>query len=135
MKQKNQTKSPVPPEKPKNKYHNVETVKGGIKFASRLESEYYTNLKLLEKAGIIRDLEMQVPFILMEPFTDRDGKKHRAIKYVADFVYTETESGARVVADCKGMRTRVYEMKRKMFLQKYPELKFREVVRNDVRWR
>jgi hypothetical protein len=42
----------------------------------------------------------------------QDGE--RAVYYVADFVYTE--NGKLVVEDCKGCRTEVYKLKKKMTL-------------------
>ena len=56
----------------------------------------------------------------------RNGKTVRAIKYIADFQYIE--DGNIIVEDVKGMKTSVYQMKKKMFLKKYgEELIFREV--------
>lgn len=40
----------------------------------------------------------------------------RAVKYKADFVYIDTETGAIVVEDTKGMRTKEYIIKRKLML-------------------
>ena len=39
------------------KYHNTKTVADGIKFDSKLEAERYVQLKILERAGVIRDSE------------------------------------------------------------------------------
>lgn len=41
------------------KYHNTKTVADGIKFDSKLEAERYAQLKILERAGVIRELELQ----------------------------------------------------------------------------
>ena len=89
------------------KYHSVQTVVDGIVFPSRKEAARYQELRLSEKAGIISDLRTQVPYELI-PKCGRN----RAIKYIADFVYTE--NGKTVVEDCKGMRTEVYRIKKKM---------------------
>lgn len=43
----------------KNKYHNVKTKVGNITFDSKLEAKRYTELKLLEKNGLIKDLVLQ----------------------------------------------------------------------------
>jgi len=38
----------------------------------------------------------------------------RAISYYADFVYTE--KGKLIIEDCKGMKTQVYKLKKKLLL-------------------
>ena len=43
---------------------------------------------------------------------------------MADFRYEE--NGKLVVEDVKGVRTREYILKRKMFKYRYPEIEFRE---------
>ena len=73
---------------------------------------------------MISNLRCQVPFELQPKYTTRDGRKIRAITYVADFVYER--DGVTYVQDSKGMRTDVYKMKRKMFEYKYPEYIFIE---------
>lgn len=44
-------------------------------------------------------------------------RTERPCDYIADFVYYE--NGKRIVEDCKGMRTDVYKIKRKLMLEKY----------------
>jgi len=91
------------------KYRNRAT--GG--YASAKEARRAQELKLLERAGKIRHLREQVPFVLI-PKQMRDGKViERACKYVADFVYEEP---GLVVEDVKGMRTKEYVIKRKLLL-------------------
>lgn len=94
------------------KYNNKKTEIDGIKFDSKKEANRYCELKLLEKAGVIKDLELQVKFELIP----KNGKE-RAVNYIADFVYTE--AGKRVVEDCKGMRTKEYIIKRKLMLDRH----------------
>ncbi len=108
-----------------NKYHAKNTVVDGITFDSVKESRRYQELKMLEKAGQISDLRMQVEFVLIpeqrEPYTI--GKRggitkgkviERKCSYVADFVYKE--NGETVVEDVKGMRLQDYKIKRKLML-------------------
>lgn len=95
-----------------NKFNAVRTVVDGIPFASRKEAARYQELLILQKAGIISDLERQVPYELI-PKTD----KYRAVKYVADFVYTE--NGKQVVEDTKGFLTPEYKIKRKLMYWKH----------------
>ncbi|MEK6883265.1 MAG: DUF1064 domain-containing protein [Nanoarchaeota archaeon] len=108
-----------------NKYKNIRTKYDGINFASKKEKIRYQELKLLEKASKIEDLELQPEFTLQIGFTDRDGNKHRPIVYRADFTYLE--EGSEIVEDCKGVRTEVYKIKKKMLLYNNRDLIFREV--------
>lgn len=101
-----------------SKYHATKTVIDGITFDSKREARRYSELKLLERAGAIRDLNRQVRYELIPAF-DCDGKHYRPTSYVADFVYTDCKTGAEVVEDCKGYRTDVYRLKSKMFAHKY----------------
>lgn len=109
----------------RNKYHNRKTIVDGITFDSKLEARRYSELKMLERGGVISGLELQPRFLLQESFTDGKGKKHRKIEYVGDFMYKE--NGACVVEDTKGRETDVYKIKKKLLLMKYREIDFREV--------
>lgn len=104
----------------KSKYSARKTAVDGIVFDSAKEARRYCELKLLERAGEISDLQMQVKFELIPK---QDGES--AVNYKADFVYTEKD-GARIVEDVKGFRTKEYIIKRKLFKLKYPEYVFRE---------
>lgn len=97
-----------------NKYHNKKVCYNGIAFDSKKEARRYSELLLLERAGVITDLQMQVPFVLI-PSQRINGKvAERECKYIADFVYTEKEK--KVVEDTKGMKTKDYIIKRKLML-------------------
>ena len=66
------------------------------------------------RAGKIADLRLQVPFFLLPAQRDENGNVvERAVKYIADFVYTG-EDGKTVVEDTKGMKTPAYVIKRKL---------------------
>jgi hypothetical protein len=97
----------------------------GHTFDSRAEMQRYAELKMLERAGIIRDLQLQPEFILQAPFI-HEGKKIQAIKYFADFAYLDLRTNRNIVEDCKGMKTEVYRLKKKMLHFKYPNLNFIE---------
>jgi hypothetical protein len=73
------------------------------------EANRWCELRMLEKAGLIQDLQRQVKFELIPK---QDGE--RAVHYVADFVYVE--DGKKIVEDVKGMRTKEYRLKKKMML-------------------
>ena len=101
--------------KRKNKYGRKKTTVDGIEFDSKGEARRYEQLKLLQKAGEISDLELQVKYTLQEGFR-YDGKAVRAITYTADFKYTENRKT--VVEDFKGMRTEAFNIKWKMLQYK-----------------
>ena len=105
-----------------SKYFNKKVVIDGHKFDSIAESRRYKELKLLEKAGKIKNLELQPKFLLQDKFK-KDGKTFRKIEYVADFGYIEQEK--KVIEDVKGKETEVFKIKRKMFEYRYPELIFK----------
>lgn len=110
-----------------HKYHAKKTTVDGIIFDSKAEARRYSELKLLERAGEISHLELQPRFILQEAFT-KNGVRHRAITYSADFRYCDTLNGSQVVVeDVKGMRTQMYLLKKKLFECKYPGLTLKEI--------
>jgi len=89
----------------KNKYRAKKTTVDGIKFDSKKEAARYRDLKLLEKAGEITDLELQPKYDLIVNDT-------KCGFYKADFRYIE--NGKEVVEDVKGMKTPVYNIKKKL---------------------
>lgn len=96
----------------KNKYHAEKS--GG--YASRKEHRRANELKLMQRAGIIKYLREQVAYELIPTQRDVNGKViERACSYIADFVYTDKD-GNLIVEDTKGMRTEVYRIKRKLML-------------------
>lgn len=109
-----------------SKYRSKKIIIDGITFDSKREGNRYVELKLLERAGKIKDLELQHKFEL-QPSFKKKGKTIRAITYVADFVYFDLETMRIVVEDTKGFKTDVYMLKKKMFEFKYPELTIVEV--------
>lgn len=109
-----------------SKYHSKKMIIDGITFDSKREANRYCELKLLEKAGRIKDLRLQHQFVL-QPSFKKKGKSIRAITYVADFVYFDLERMKNVVEDVKGYKTDVYQIKKKMFEYKYPDLTITEV--------
>lgn len=109
-----------------SKYGSKKTMIDGIIFDSKREANRYCELKLLEKAGKIKDLKLQHQFLLQPPFK-KNGKTIRAITYVADFVYFDLERMRNVVEDVKGYKTDVYQLKKKIFEYIYPDLTIVEV--------
>lgn len=114
------------PGKKRHKYNARRVTVDGYTFDSKAEARRYNQLRLLQRAGDIADLELQPSFELQPGFTDASGKRQRAIRYVADFAYTLPD-GRRVVEDVKGVETAVFKLKRKLFLFTYPDLELRTV--------
>lgn len=115
----------------KNKYYNIKTrALDGTVFDSHKEARRWEELLLLQRAGKISDLQRQVKYELIpaqyetyERYSKKgerlkDGTRllERKVEYVADFVYTNIETGENVVEDSKGIRTKDYILKRKLML-------------------
>jgi len=96
-----------------SKYRNVRTEVDGIVFASKAEARRYLELRLLERAGEITELEIQKRY----PLTAFDGT--RLATYVADFAYVDRKSGQRVTEDVKGVETPAFKLKSKLFEAQY----------------
>ena len=111
-----------------NKYGNVKTKLDGITFDSKLEANRYAELKLLERAGEIQQLKLQPKFTLQDAF-EKNGKKYRAIVYIADFMYFDNSKRKWIVEDTKGMKTDVYELKKKLFEYKFKNYEIKEITR------
>ncbi|WP_227459294.1 DUF1064 domain-containing protein [Cupriavidus pauculus] len=104
-----ETKPPLRPPRPA-KYGNRKLEYQGMKFDSRRELDRWIQLVALQKAGQISELERQVVFLLSPPVVIQ-GRKRPALKYIADFVYTESD-GETITEDVKGVVTEGYRIKR-----------------------
>lgn len=125
---KNET---LPEKKRGHKYGAKAMSLDGIRFDSKAEGNFYGRLKLLQRAGLIKEIQLQPSFLLQEPFTDRYGEMHNAISYIADFRVTFPD-GSQKVYDTKGVRTKEYVIKKKLFLMRYPDALFEEVYFSDT---
>jgi Protein of unknown function (DUF1064) len=90
------------------------TTVDGIKFPSKREAKRWSELRLLERAGQITELERQVKYELRAP----RGMNTEVIgHYIADFRYyrrvttKNTSLEVMVVEDAKGWRTDLYQWK------------------------
>lgn len=118
------------------KYRNKKVTVDGIEFDSIKEANRYAELKLLERAGKIKHLQMQVKFVVIPSqyeFYERYGKKGKRLKdgqrllekecvYIADFQYQDAHTGRIVVEDVKSQATKKkesYIIKRKLMLSVY----------------
>lgn len=109
----------------RSKYGARKVKADGHTFDSAAEYRRYLMLRDDERRGKISRLQVHPRFELWQPFTDRWGRKHAAICYEADFRFTT--AGRDTVEDVKGVKTAVYQLKKKLFLALYKELDFHEV--------
>lgn len=107
----------APVKRVRSKYGAIKTQVDGITFDSKREAARYVELKQLEKRGAISHLALQPKFELIPPMV-MDGKKQRAIYYIADFSYVD-HLGIKVIEDVKGMKTREYQIKRRLMMHRY----------------
>ena len=89
----------------RNKYKAKKTEVDGITFHSKREASRYRELLLLEKSGIITNLELQ------KKYTFQVGDE-KICSYLADFVYKENDK--EIVEDVKGFDTPLSKLKRQM---------------------
>lgn len=119
------------------KYGNKKVFYDGIEFDSKKEAARYAELKLLEKAGKIKNLELQKVYELIPAQFEETGEVYtkgknagqpkrgkcieQSVTYKADFSYID-ENGKQVVEDVKGYRDPAggaqarYIIKRKLML-------------------
>lgn len=111
-----------------NKYHARKTTVCGYIFDSRREAEIYLDLLSRKQAGEVLRIGLQPQYTLLEGFRDNTGKKQRPITYTADF-FVAYADGRNEVIEVKGVRTRDYLLRKKMFLHMMREtdIVFREV--------
>lgn len=88
----------------------------GQEFDSVKEFHRWGCLRLLERAGKIHQLKRQVKFVLIPAQKDEKTGKvvERECSYLADFTYYEDNKY--VVEDCKGYKTDIYRLKKKLML-------------------
>ncbi len=120
----------------KSKYGSRKITVDGINFDSQKEAKRWYELRLLERAGAIQNLQRQVKYVLIPAqyeflgYTKTGKEKKKCIErecaYIADFVYKE--NGKTVVEDTKSeaTKTKDYIIKRKLMLYVHG-IKIREV--------
>jgi hypothetical protein len=89
------------------KYRNQPITIDGLRFDSQAEARRWQQLKLLERAGVILELQRQVTFPIAWNGT-------KICDYRADFVYREAATGEQVIEDVKGVLTHEYRIKAKL---------------------
>ena len=98
----------------RSKYGSRKTVALGVAFDSAAEARRYQELRLLEAASEIRDLEMQVKFSL-------DVNGQHVCNFFVDFRYWSNRSNRTVLEDVKSKPTitPVYRLKKKLLKAVY----------------
>jgi len=91
----------------RNKFGATKTTVDGIEFDSKAEASRYSQLRFLEKAGKIKNLERQVRYDLVVNGVNCGF-------YKADFRYWDQGSSQHIVEDVKGVRTPVFALKAKL---------------------
>ena len=118
--------------KKQNKFSNKPTERllsngGTIKFRSKKEALFFDELKRKEAAGSVRNIRLEVQYLLKPAYTDSStGERYRAINYLADFVYEEKDENGDFrthIVDTKGgkkkgTRTPLYSLKKKLMADK-----------------
>lgn len=95
-----------------SKYRNRKVTFLNIPFDSHKEANRYMELLLMERTGDIRNIELQPRYDLVV-----DGE--HICYYSADFRYQVVETDLTVVEDVKGVRTSVYQLKKKLMKALY----------------
>jgi hypothetical protein len=122
----------------KSKYGSKKVTRDGETFDSLKEYRRFCELRLLERAGAIQNLQRQVKFVLIPAqyeflgYTKTGKEKKKCIErecaYIADFVYDE--NCKIVVEDVKGYKQstayQLFSIKRKLMLKVYG-IRIREV--------
>ena len=98
-----------------SKYNNKKTEVDGHVFDSKAEARRYNELKLLQAAGEIIGFTIQPSFIL-----------EKGIRYRPDFMICGKD-GRIWVEDVKGVETKDFKIKKKLWEAKFPWMELRIV--------
>ena len=114
--------------KKSNKYNARKTTVCGRTFDSKREAEVYLELLAQKQAGEIVRIGFQPSYTLLAGFKDNTGKNQKPITYTADFFVTYADGHSEVI-EVKGVRTRDYLLRKKLFLHmmRKKDIIFREV--------
>jgi hypothetical protein len=103
-----------------HKYHARRTEYAGQWFDSRGEAGYTRHLDLLKAAGAIHDWRPGGEWVLLDSPT---GTKRDGITYRPDFeVWDSPDGGGFRVVDFKGVVTREFRLKARLWKARYPDV-------------
>ncbi len=97
-----------------SKYHNEKIEIDGHTFDSKAEAARYKELQIMQRAGAIKSFNIQPSFVLTT-----------GIRYRPDFIVWDGKTVW--VEDVKGIETKDFKMKAKLFRSLYPYLELRIV--------
>lgn len=106
------------------KYNHKGITADGIKFKSRLEWEVYLLLTELKKMGTIvspiryEKERFKIVEETEETLPNGKKKKHGPCYYTPDFIFDY--NGKKIIIEVKGYATDIYQLRKKVFLNKYP---------------
>lgn len=109
-----------------SKYKAKPIVIDGIRFASGKEGAKYSELRILERAGHITNLELQPVFKFSVAGNPVKYPSGRQAKYIADFAFFDQKQNRRIVLDVKGVKTEVYKLKKAFTEALNPGMKIEE---------
>ena len=115
-----------------NKYGAKKVHHKGLVFDSKIEYKRYQQLKLMQSAGVISELEYNkknLRYIIHDAYTRQDGKRVAALKYTPDFRYIE--DGQLIIEDVKGKITTDFTIRRKLFEARYG-IDVRIITKDDI---
>ena len=112
----------------KNKYGNKKVRIGKVTYDSKAEYKCINDLSLKEKAGYISNLQIKPRYILLSSFKDNQDNTIRQISYTPEAYYIE--NGQEIVLEVKSKPTitEAYIIRKKLFLKKFPHIKFIEII-------
>lgn len=119
-----------------NKYNAQKVEAYGMTFDSLSEYDRYEELRLLERAGEIKNLRHHIRIPLVQPIKGRKliDQDELGVFYEADFLYSQKIDGEEkmVIEDVKGDTSgeayKMWVVKRKLLKTKYPEYIVREII-------
>ena len=110
----------------------------GYTFDSMPEMNRYAELKMMQKAGLISDLEVHPVYELAKGVKNNFGQHIYCWKYKADFAYRDVKGNCQCVEDVKSLRinkkgkkygtsqSRDYKLTRNEFMRQNLNMKFIE---------
>lgn len=104
-----------------NKYHAKRATFGDEVFDSTVERDYHLLLLAREQQGEIESFRRQPHYVLVESFA-KNGRKHQAITYTADFEVTYPDGRVEAVDVKGGVETEAFSIRARLFEWRYPEL-------------
>jgi len=113
--------------KKRNKYGNIKITVGKKVYDSKAEYKYIKELELKQKAGYISDLKTKPRYILLESFKDNQNNTIRQISYKPEAYYIENGQETVLEVKSKPTKTEAYIIRKKLFLKRYPHIKFIEI--------